>query len=269
MHKTRIPTIIAIVFLVVGLAAGVFLVQQRQTFRLGAAPEFAPKDLRVTNISDNSFVVSWYTDSNSAGFIDYGNNPNSLSERVFQENSSPKRVHYITVNDLKPDTNYYFTVNSGDETYDNSGVPWSVRTGPILEPKPSSLVLSGQVFSNLDTPATGIAVYAQIGGAQLISTQTSSNGNFVLPLGNVRNQLLDGYVSIDRSETLIQLIIQGGPLGTAYVQTYASNANPTPKIILGQSYDLRRRNLNEKSLLPEATIELPGEDSDSSQFLID
>lgn len=58
MNRKTIPTIAGIFLLVVGLALGVLLVQQRQVFRLGASGELAPKDVRITNITDNSATIS-------------------------------------------------------------------------------------------------------------------------------------------------------------------------------------------------------------------
>ena len=55
----KLPAIIGILLLVVGVGAGIFLVQNDTGFIPRATPEFAPQSLVVTNIAENSFTISY------------------------------------------------------------------------------------------------------------------------------------------------------------------------------------------------------------------
>jgi hypothetical protein len=70
MQHLRIPTLIGLGILLVGLVGAVLLVQQQQqlTSRASqAAP--TPRNVSVSNITDQSFTVSWITDSAASGFV--------------------------------------------------------------------------------------------------------------------------------------------------------------------------------------------------------
>jgi len=268
VRKTKIPTLIAIIFLVLGLAGGVYLVQQQQIFRLSASPTYTPNDLRITNVTDSSFSVSWYTDTNTTAFISLGQSP-SLGTNYFESDTSSKRIHYITVDDLSPETTYYFSITSAGDEFLNSGIPWSVTTAPTLSPRNSSEIISGQVFTKLNVPAVDVVVYAQIGSAQLLSAKTSKSGNFLLPYNNVRDITLQSYYEVEPNTSSIQLFVQGGPLGIANVQTYPAFTQPIPDIILGESYDYRESGETTRDTLPEAKIELPENFNQGSRFEID
>ena len=84
--KLTIPTILGILFLVVGVVTGVVLLSSRQIFRIGASSDAAPKDVRVSNIDDTGFTVSWVTDKEVAGYVLWGttqSNTTNIENSIF------------------------------------------------------------------------------------------------------------------------------------------------------------------------------------------
>lgn len=67
-HK-RIPTLIGLIILLLGAAIGVYLVTNTSILRPQASPQTAPQDIRVSNITENSFTVSWTTGSETLGAV--------------------------------------------------------------------------------------------------------------------------------------------------------------------------------------------------------
>src|SRR3989344_5713873 len=61
MNKRKVITILSTVLLLVALPVSVFLVGKQQNLFLKASPEEVPKEIKIANISDNSFSVSWFT----------------------------------------------------------------------------------------------------------------------------------------------------------------------------------------------------------------
>jgi len=256
MKKGKIPTIIVLVILILGIIIGVFLVRNRQIFRLGASGEKAPKDVRVTNVSESTLSVSWTTDSEITGFVKWGESKNSLGETTSAETGTAN-VHSATMTGLKTKTSYFFTINSGGVDFDNNGVLWEAQTAAEATAPEKPIVISGVVQDGAGNPAAKALVYATAGGGTSLSTVSSEQGNWVIPLSNARTQDLAEYVSIDEERTLAEISVQAGPLGTATALIYPQSAKPAPPIILGQSHDFKNLPPSKKSDVPLAQLAVP------------
>lgn len=255
--------------LVFGLAAGVFLVRNQNIFRLGASAEFAPKDVRVSNVTDNSATISWVTDRQTSGFVKWGDEQGSLDKTELDELTSQSLTHTLTIRQLTPETIYYFKINSGGEDFDNSQIPWQITTGPALDTPLKTNLVSGSVLSSSGAPAKNSLVYITVGGGSPLSTITSEEGNWVIPVSNARNQDLTGFIIIDEKNSLIEISVNAGLDGVASAQIYPQSAKPTPTIILGQVHDFKNLEPSEVSDIPKASIGLPDEATPSSGFEVE
>ncbi|NMB83048.1 MAG: hypothetical protein GYA14_14645, partial [Ignavibacteria bacterium] len=203
--RLTIPTILGMIFLVVGVFAGVLLLRNVQMFRIGASGEATHKDIRISNITDNSVSISWTTDKASSGFINWGTSQGGI-DKIVQEDVNGQKYfsHLISLSGLEAKTKYYFKISSNGTLYDNVGIPWQFTTGDKIGTSNKSILLSGNVISATGTPESKALVYVTIGGYTL-STLTSDTGNFVFQLGSARSQDLNNFASIDMSNTLIQI----------------------------------------------------------------
>ena len=268
LKNKKIPTILGILILVIGIAAGVFLVQSRQLFRLRASPEINPKDIRITNISDSAFSVSWTTDKETQGFVIWGENESLLDKTAATNINYSSNTHYINIYGLNPETTYFFRINSDGKEFDNNNIPWKVATGNKITTPPESIVVSGSILTSSGTPAKNAIVYAQISGNSMLSTLTSENGNWLIPISSARTQDLKSYVQIDKTSSVVDITIHAGPLGVSFAQIYPESANPVPEITLGQVYDFKNLVPNQDTQIPDAEIGLPEDSTKSSGFSV-
>jgi hypothetical protein len=265
MKRSRIPTIIGVVLLIVGLGAGILLVQNRQIFRLGATQESIPKDVRITNITDSSFTVSWTTEKDALGFISWGDTENSLTRTEEDEVGAPGVTHTLSVKSLIPQTEYFFKINSGGTEYDNNDLAWQTKTGPTLA-QPKSNLVSGTVLTSTGDSAQNALVYLTVGGSSPLSTITSQNGSWVISISTARTNDLTSFVTIDDANTLLEISVNAGPEGVATAQIYPQSAKPVPSIILGSTHDFKSLPPSETSEVPRASVELPETATPSSGF---
>jgi len=266
MNKNRIPTVIGITLLIIGLAAGVFLVKNAQLFRLGATTEAAPKDVRITNITENSFSISWATQKAVLGFVSWGETSSSLGKTEVDEFENPSFTHTLSIKSLTPEKTYYFKINSGGTEYDNNGTPWLIKTGSILTTSARTLTISGSILTAAGQPAENALVYVTVGGGSPLSTTTSKSGSWVLSLSSARNQNLTAPVLIDDKSTLLEISVNAGPDGVASAQIYPQSAKPVPAITLGQTLNFKALPPSPESGIPTAEIGLPEESTPSSGF---
>ncbi len=200
MKKSKIPTIIGIALLVIGIASGVLLIQNRQIFKLGATPQISPKDVRITNITDSSFTVSWVTDTETEGFIKWGESNSSQKNLVKDEIDSESYVHITTVQSLSPETSYYFVINSKGTNFDNNGLPWETKTGPVLAITSSRNLISGTILTSTGAPANQVLVYVSLAGSSPLSVITSQNGGWLIPISSARTSNLNTFLNIDEQD---------------------------------------------------------------------
>lgn len=107
--------------------------------------QIAPEKIRITNIADNKFSVSWITKDSTSGVIEYGKvgekiTTKELDDRDADNKSSEYYTHHVTVDGLQPSTEYAFRILSSESQtrYDNNGSPYTLTTGPVVGEMPSS-----------------------------------------------------------------------------------------------------------------------------------
>ena len=266
MKKIRhLPTVLGLVLLLLGVAAGVFLIRQGFSWVTQANPEILPKQVKTTNITNTSFSVSWVTDTATTGTIKYGPD-DSL---VFLAKDDRDKLsgqtgnfftHHITVNEgIQPTTNYYFKIISGGATFDNNGRAYQLTTGPSLPPKQDSDTAHGTIADQNNSPVAGAIVYLSLANSAPQSTLTTSSGIWSMPLNVVRSSDLTNYVTYDKEASIEEIFVQGANLGTATAIALTKYDSPMPTITLGQTFDF-------KTTVPSPEISPPATTSPPARF---
>jgi len=268
IKKHKIPTIIGITILVIATFAGVFFLRSTQVFRIGASATATPKDVRTSNLSDTSATISWTTGSATADFISWGKSQKSLNT-VEKESGTDQKflTHSITLTGLKPDTTYFYDINSDGNNFDNNGLAWQLTTGDVISVNQNSNPVSGSVISSSGQPSKRALVYVDVGG-YLLSTLTSDAGNFVLQLASVRTSDLKQIAQIDPAQTLLTVSVQADDGETSSAQIFPQSANPIPPLVLGQVQDYRSLQPTGSGENPAVSLSLPVNTDQQSKFNI-
>ena len=118
------------------VVAGAFVIGQWGTTLAIDSP--APKIIgaNVQTLSATSAIITWTTDKDSDGSINYGTNPNY---GVARDTEFATKVHTISIKDLEPLTTYFFRIISSDSQA-NQGIS------------------EGYTFTTLSTVKLGIAI---------------------------------------------------------------------------------------------------------------
>ena len=259
MKKSKMPTIVGLLIIVIGLVAGIYLIRGTTYFKPQASEEISPKDVRITNVSDSSFTVTWTTVTDTKGFVNWGDSENSLSRVDSNEIAEEGSTHSVTVSGLDEDTAYYFKINSESVDYDNNGIAWTTKTGPVLPPPSKSSIASGSILSAAGNAVPNAIVSVNVGGASPLSTVTSTNGSWVIPLSNLRVSNLLSYYSFDGESEIVEISVNAGSQGTSSAQILAIYANPTPTMILGETHDFKNLTDTGVNISPEASLDIPEE----------
>lgn len=207
--------ILIIIFALIPL--GVYLLT-RQTVFFSKADTSYPSKVKISNILEDSFTVSWLTKTKTYGFITYSVDSNVRQDTkltVFDDRDTDVRTarltHYVTIRNLNPQTKYYFKIGSGGSLFDKNGVPYEVSTAPISSaPLPLTKNLSGKIMGKDGSVLSDAILYFTTPDGYLMSA-IAKGENWTVPLNKARSGDLVEYKELDEN-TNLNLLIETGTL---------------------------------------------------------
>jgi len=263
--KIHFPTALGLLILLIAIGAGIFFIKTRSGVKPETAAEITPEQVRITNVTDSGFSVSWITGKETTGLIKFGEKVNELKQQALDDRDqlsggeAAVEVHHVTLKNLLPTTKYYFKIESGGKQFDNKGKPFEVSTGAVLGSPPTADPIYGTVLTQSGSPAEGAVVYINVANGAPLSALAKTNGNWALPLSTARTADLGSYLTYDIQATIVNLLVQGGRQGTASAITTTTNDNPVPEISLGKSHDFRTLAKAETPTVDQPTASPGGE----------
>ncbi len=242
--QKQIPTLAGVLVLVVALVAGLFMFSEGTgVFAPRATPQTTPKQVKITNVADKAFTVSFYTDEATAGYVKYGTTDKDLTTQASDDRDQLSgtvgqySLHHVTLKGLKPNTQYYFTLGTtSGVVYDNNGSPFSIKTtAEVSGPPPVAKTVYGNVTNAGGTPADGSIVYVAIDGLNEMSALVKSSGSWAVSLANARTKADGSYANL-KDDSELNIFVQGVQL-TQTTQTLVAfkDAQPVSDLALGAS----------------------------------
>jgi len=221
-----------------GLILGIILV-------LGTSlPAYAeaPVEVRISNITNASFSVSWMSNSPEAGYVLCGTDPTNLTIKADDDRGAgvTSTTHHVTLTDLQESTRYYCDIHSGATVDDNGGAHYQIVTGPIINIAPPGAIYGQASRADGSSPA-GIMVYLMVrdgdgkgspGRSALLSTiiKEKDQGYWYLNLGNARVEGLTAPFAYSASGDKLELRFVGGPGQVAEITLDTGAAAPAPTV---------------------------------------
>jgi len=235
------PTLLAFLLLFISIWVTSYLIQTGVIIVGRATPDKTPQNLKIANIADSSFAVTFTTNEKTSGALsveEAGKNPylvfDDRNKKTGQQNDFYS--HYITVSDLAPQTSYNFTIIVDGENYQTGDQKYFVRTSPsIRQVPPSQKPIAGRGLLPDGEEAADTIVELKIQGAQQITALTSDNGEFTIPTSSIRKEDLSGYLKLS-PETLITIVLRRQDLSST-IQTLFENVESLQLLTLAQDYD--------------------------------
>lgn len=236
----KIPTIIALLILLLGIGGGIFLIESRTSGSTKATGSVQPESIQITNLNDTSFSVIFLTKEPASGSLVYGQSQKDISQIAFDDRdidnkAKPYVTHHITVRNLKPETVYFFTIISGNKKYQDSNKPYSITTAPKTDISSNLEPAYGQVLTQHNQPAEGAIVILNLPRSLSLSTVVKSSGNWLIPLNSAKGSDLKPYTS---EGTIVEsIIIYSSTEEQTQVTTDTNNDSPVPAITIGKIYN--------------------------------
>ncbi len=241
--QKRIPTIVGLI-LVVALLIGVGFttqaVQKITKIFSQAESVAAPTTVDVANISPTSVTIYWVTDKDTSGAVFYGKSTSlgdgvAIDDRDHSSASGKYSTHFVRLNNLKPETKYYFKIGVGSSTFGNptkGDSPYEVSTPATSSATAIIDPIFGKVNNQTNDPTGGILAIWQSQVKGKIASLSTSDGNYVLPIGTTAPT--DGA-----SETITLDAGGGNPVAT--ITCKIGQDRPLPTIKLGEALDCSKK----------------------------
>jgi hypothetical protein len=242
--KRQIPTLLGLGILVVSLVAGVLVFGEGPgVFAPRATPETTPKNVRVTNLTDKSFTISFVTEEATSGFVKYGTQEGALRSQASDDRDQLSGsvgnfpLHHITVRGLTPGTTYYYTLGTGSVSrFDNNGEPFVIATLPT--PAGATAInktIYGTLVTPAGAPAEGSLVYISGNDLGGMSSLVKASGSWAIALANARSQNGADFAQLT-DDSVLNFVAQGtDPTLSSIFSLPISEAQPVPKLMLGET----------------------------------
>lgn len=257
MNKFKIPTLLGLSIILIGIITGVILTLREQVFISQASPNAKAQNITLSNISETEITISWQTSTPATSFITFGQeSPNEttvLDDRDTNpapDGAGPKAhsIHYVTIKNLLPKTSYQYKIISGKTQSEilkfTTATPPSEQTGfrPII----------GSVLSGGKPLDEGI-VYLSIAGATTQSALIKSSGNYLIPISYIRKSDLSDSFSLSENTTVKLTVVSDQGQANALFKL-KTTVNSLPPINLGENLDLTTQDLSEYDLNGDGKI---------------
>lgn len=238
-NKFKIPTLLGLAVILLGLLSGLYLILREQIYISQATPNLTPKNITVTNITEDSAVISWQTNSLVTSVVSFGQNApdehTALDDRDSHTAESATKSylsHYVTLKNLLPKTTYQFKIISGKITSNTEKFQTAV---PLTRQTDFSPII-GSVLDGENPLQEGV-VYLILPEAITQSFLIKSGGNFLIPLSQIRKiDLSDTYQPTAGS--IGKLTIRSSKGDTNVSFKLSARSIPLPPINLGPDVDL-------------------------------
>lgn len=266
MQERRIPTLLGFFLILAGVGATVFGVQQFSQFRSQAQASEEPKEVKITNVTDKSFSVTWLTDSPTIGFVTYGPNTDlGINVDDDRKDNGKYTTHQITITGLDPATKYFYKVGSGAKLFDQNGSPFEATTASSTDVTKRDIV-SGFVVKDKSEPVADALVTFIIKDSLPLSTLTNQDGQYRIDLSQARDKNLFNQFNYDSSNDFIDISVKLPGIGDATAVTTTANSHPVPPITIGGLNDFTKTGDTSSSNQTQVTITPVNQNTTNSGF---
>jgi len=239
LKNKTIPTIIGLALVTTSsLLGGYLITTSRQGEKIHA--EEKPQAVRITNINDHSFTISWLTLRPSKGALKLNEEGGKifLDQRDVSSGQSQNYLtHYVVVDQLAPNRKYNFELLVNEKLYTEKSFVVQTAAPVNTTPPPADLAF-GLVLDSQENPLPGALVFLSLPNATPISALTDQEGKWSLPLGTTYRQDLSGLLQYDPQSQTVEITAIASLDLSATQQTTTGNLHPAPPIILGKDSSL-------------------------------
>lgn len=259
LFDKRVPTIFALIILVIIVGISTLLIQKGVFYVGRAAPDTQPQNLSTSNVTDTSFTI-FFTTSGMTDSVLALTDARTGSSIAFDDRDKKSGAHnkyfshHITVPNLNPNTSYTYRLIVGGKDYANNA--YSAKTAqPITISPPTQNPLFGKVLLPDGSVGSDSIVTAITDGSETISAITDNKGEFILPTNSLRSKDGLNYLILTNDSSFTITVFR--QLTSATIKTTFIVAQNLPPVTLQQQYVFTQSNEQTSTQSSQLNVSLP------------
>jgi hypothetical protein len=245
MQTPKIPTLLALILLVVFIGVFIFAFEHISRTSTSAGASIQPRNVTVTNVTDSSFSLTWETADAATGLIEVFSSREKAEAFYDDRDTGGKSkpgtftTHSATAINILANTTYDIKILSNGKMFLDNGKSYKVTTASTITGTPSGLEPAyGTIMTSANLPAEGALVFLSLDGGQLLSTLVNASGNWLIPLNHTLTTDLSRYVTAQTRITELIRVDLNNQEANAVTDTL--NDAPVPTMNMGKTYDFRK-----------------------------
>lgn len=195
-----------------------------------------PAQVIISNTTNASATVSFTTSEKATAIVQYGKKGGDLSLVAFDTRDTKKpaqrTAHYMTLTNLKPNTEYIFTIQINGKVYENS--KYFFRTFGSIQSSPGHSPIFGRVVTKNLAPAQGVLAILKlphIATSQVFTTVSGTDGSWMIAIPLVQDKTGNPLTLNDTTTVYIDFT---DGITSSHVVTTLLQASPLQSVVLGK-----------------------------------
>ncbi|PIY68506.1 hypothetical protein COY90_05545 [Candidatus Roizmanbacteria bacterium CG_4_10_14_0_8_um_filter_39_9] len=201
--------------------------------------------IEIVNLFSNQAGILWTTKDKESGLVRYGREEKILDHVEYDERDivgSPSNYinHLVTLKELRPDTDYYFEIQSNNGVFvSNKNKPFHLKTLPLETRTSYTKPVYGKVIEPNGKASANSMVVLRVGELFPFATITKETGEWLIPLRSLTSQV-SGKTNVDVADNQrFDISITSEENQTSHISGVYRNISSSNKtVVLGQQYNL-------------------------------
>jgi hypothetical protein len=200
--------LLTVIILVIGIPLTIFGLYKAAQWIITASEDTQPKNIILSNLSTNSIAITWTTSDRVRGSVVPVLNGTEQGTVIDKRGNDERYTHHVKLTDLEPGAEYNFKIISGEDTYTgDSNNEFTFSTANIAAETPSVEQISGRIENASDDVI--VYVLTKDKTTYPVASPTTSNGNFLVDLSQMRKVSDKTFYSVSDSTEIVVIAVSG------------------------------------------------------------
>lgn len=209
--KSHLKDLLPLIFSLVVILIVVVTIPLSIVIKGFAAESVLPQNVVISNVTSNSFSVTFVTTKPVLGSVSYGQNNKLAYVALDNSDLKPVYAHLITVNYLEPGKSYDFIIRTDNAISGNGGKSFNVQLPNVSSETPPTPQITYAMLPPVPNSDYSDSVVLLQSGEQYLATRPDKSGKYLFTYTNLVDKNGKYSQSLPADAKIIYFIGPNGP----------------------------------------------------------